>query len=61
VLDALFATNLERGRTGPVRFDRRGDIVAPPITILRVRRGARQLATFPGAVLHGVERSRGDG
>ncbi len=61
VLDALFATDVERGLTGPVRFDRRGDIVAPPITILRVRRGARQLATFPGAVLHEVVRSRGGG
>ena len=61
VLDALFATDVERGLTGPVRFDRRGDIVAPPITILKVRRGARQLATFPGAVLHEVVRSRGGG
>src|SRR5687767_10370391 len=59
VLDALLETDLEDGLTGPIRFDPRGDVVAPPITILRMERGARRLPSFPDAVLERVVRSRG--
>jgi ABC-type branched-subunit amino acid transport system substrate-binding protein len=37
VIDELFGTSLRHGLTGSVRFDKRGDIAAPPITILRIR------------------------
>ena len=59
VRDALFRTDLQRGLTGRVRFDRRGDIVAPAVTILRIseaRGGA--LPTFPGANLDRLVRTR---
>jgi branched-chain amino acid transport system substrate-binding protein len=53
----LFHTSLESGLTGPIRFDRRGDVVAPPVTILRIGRGERDLPAFPGAALDRVVRS----
>ena len=56
VLDELFRTSAT-GLTGRVRFDERGDIVAPPVTILRMERGARSLPNFPGAVLDRVSRA----
>jgi hypothetical protein len=56
----LFRTSLEDGLTGRIHFDRRGDIIAPPITILRIRHGERDLPTFPGAKLDQVVRSRGN-
>ena len=59
VLDELFRTSLQRGLTGAVRFDARGDIVAPAITILRIVRGERGLVNFPGATLDRVVRSAG--
>jgi ABC-type branched-subunit amino acid transport system substrate-binding protein len=60
VLDELFRTSLPHGLTGSVRFDERGDIIAPPITILRIRRGEHDLPTYPGATLDRVTRSPGD-
>jgi branched-chain amino acid transport system substrate-binding protein len=59
VLDELFRTSLPRGLTGRVRFDRRGDIIAPAITLLRIARGARDLPNFPGATLERVIRAAG--
>ena len=56
-LDAVMATRLEDGLTGAVRFDANGDVVAPAITVLRVRRGARGPRGFPGTVLDRVVRS----
>jgi len=60
VLDELFRTSLRRGLTGSVRFDERGDIVAPPITILRIGPGAHDLQTFPGASLERVVHASAD-
>ena len=60
VLDELFRTSLRRGLTGSVRFDERGDLIAPPITILRIRRGERGLPNFPAATLEQVVRSSAD-
>ena len=45
---------LEDGLTGAVRFDANGDVVAPAITVLRMRRGARGPRGFPGTVLDRV-------
>jgi len=45
---------VRHGLTGSVRFDKRGDIAAPPITILRIRRGQHGLPNFPGAALERV-------
>lgn len=58
VRSALFETELARGLTGRVRFDRNGDVVAPPITILRIRRGSRRLPVYPDAEVARVVRSR---
>jgi hypothetical protein len=60
VLDELFRTSLRRGLTGGVRFDDRGDIVAPPITILRIGRDENQLRNFPGARLARLVRTPAD-
>lgn len=57
VLDELFRTSLPRGLTGRVRFDQRGDIIAPAITLLRIARGAHNLPNFPGATLEQVIRA----
>jgi DNA-binding SARP family transcriptional activator/ABC-type branched-subunit amino acid transport system substrate-binding protein len=57
VLDELFRTSLPHALTGSVRFDERGDMIAPPITILRIRRGDHGLPTYPGATLDRVMRS----
>jgi branched-chain amino acid transport system substrate-binding protein len=57
VIDELFRTSLPHGLTGSVRFDKRGDIAAPPITILRIRRGQHVLPNFPGAALDRVVRT----
>jgi branched-chain amino acid transport system substrate-binding protein len=56
VIDQVFRTSIRDGLTGPVRFDERGDLVAPPVTILRIRRGARSLPNFRGAVFDRVVR-----
>ena len=58
VLDELFRTSLRRGLTGSVRFDDRGDIVAPPVTILRISRAEDELPTFPGARIERLVRTR---
>ena len=57
VLDELFQTTLHDGLTGSIRFDERGDIVAPPITLLRISRGQQRLPTYPGAILERVVRA----
>ncbi|HVF77339.1 MAG TPA: ABC transporter substrate-binding protein, partial [Solirubrobacteraceae bacterium] len=57
VLSALFRTDL-RGLTGRIRFDRNGDVVAAPITILQIRRGSRRLHVYPDAVVARVLRTR---
>ena len=59
VLDGLFRTRRADGLTGAVRFDARGDVVAPAITVLRVRRGARGPGGFPDTVVDRVVRSAG--
>jgi DNA-binding SARP family transcriptional activator/ABC-type branched-subunit amino acid transport system substrate-binding protein len=60
VLDELFRTSLRRGFTGAVRFDERGDIVAPPTTILRITQSSDQLPEFPGARFERVVRTGAD-
>jgi DNA-binding SARP family transcriptional activator/ABC-type branched-subunit amino acid transport system substrate-binding protein len=57
VLDGLLATDREDGLTGPVRFDARGDVVAPAVTVLRMRPGARGPAGFPGTAIDRVVRA----
>ncbi len=54
VLDALFATRIERGIIGNVSFDANGDIETSPVTILRLAPGARALRSFPDAVVDRV-------
>jgi DNA-binding SARP family transcriptional activator/ABC-type branched-subunit amino acid transport system substrate-binding protein len=44
------------GLLGPVSFDRRGDISAPPISVLRIRLGDRSRPDFPSATLAQVLR-----
>jgi DNA-binding SARP family transcriptional activator/ABC-type branched-subunit amino acid transport system substrate-binding protein len=58
MLDAVMTTEIEDGLTGPIRFDPRGDVIAPAITILRMRSGARGPAGFPGTVVDRVVRAR---
>ena len=57
VLDGVMATEKADGLTGPVRFDARGDVVAPAVTVLRMRRGARGPAGFPGTAVDRVVRA----
>jgi branched-chain amino acid transport system substrate-binding protein len=54
VLRALFETRIPNGLLGSVSFDRNGDIESGAVTILRVEPGARDLASFPGAVVDRV-------
>jgi branched-chain amino acid transport system substrate-binding protein len=56
VVDRLFATQVEDSVIGPVRFDRHGDLVSPPVTILRIEPGARELPSFPDALPDAVVR-----
>ena len=58
VLRALFRTDLRGGLTGRIRFDRNGDVIAAPITILQIRRGSRRLPVYPDAEVARVVRSR---
>jgi DNA-binding SARP family transcriptional activator/ABC-type branched-subunit amino acid transport system substrate-binding protein len=39
VLKQLYATDIHDGIVGPIRFDRRGDVINGPITILRLQAG----------------------
>jgi ABC-type branched-subunit amino acid transport system substrate-binding protein len=41
VLQQLYKTDIRHGIVGPIRFDRYGDIVNGPITILRLQSGGR--------------------
>ena len=41
---------------GPIGFDANGDQRHAPVTILRIEPGARELSTFPDAVLEDVVR-----
>jgi DNA-binding SARP family transcriptional activator/ABC-type branched-subunit amino acid transport system substrate-binding protein len=50
VIERLFATDLDESVIGPISFDANGDIVSPPVTVLRLEPGARELAVFPDAV-----------
>ena len=56
VLRELFATRRRNGLLGELSFDRNGDVRSTPVTILRVRRGARRLTDFHDAVLDRVIR-----
>ena len=56
VLRALFRTDLRGGLTGRIRFDRNGDVIAAPITILQIRRGSRRLPVDPDAEVARVVR-----
>ncbi len=60
VVEELFRTSLRRGLTGSIRFDDRGDILAPPITILRISREEDELPNFPGARIERVVRTPAD-
>jgi DNA-binding SARP family transcriptional activator/ABC-type branched-subunit amino acid transport system substrate-binding protein len=40
VLKQLHETDIQHGLVGPIRFDRNGDVIDGPITILRLRAGA---------------------
>jgi YVTN family beta-propeller protein len=55
---ALLATRLNASTIGPVRFDRNGDLIAPSITIVRVRDrdGVSQIEAFEGAAFDRVIR-----
>jgi branched-chain amino acid transport system substrate-binding protein len=52
----LMATRLDDGILGPVRFDRNGDLAAPVVTIMRVRRrdGVSDVEDFEGAAVDRV-------
>ena len=54
---ALLSTRRD-GSTGPVRFDRNGDLVSPAVTILRIRArdGVSRVAGFEGAAVDRVIR-----
>jgi hypothetical protein len=43
VLQQLYKTDIPHGIVGPLRFDRYGDVVNGPITILRVESGGRSV------------------
>jgi branched-chain amino acid transport system substrate-binding protein len=53
VLQELFATR-RRGLLGPIAFDDNGDVRSAPVTILRMRRGARGVEVFEDAALDRV-------
>lgn len=55
---ALLATRLSDSTIGPVRFDRNGDLIAPSITIVRVRDrdGVSQIEAYEGAAFDRVIR-----
>jgi DNA-binding SARP family transcriptional activator/ABC-type branched-subunit amino acid transport system substrate-binding protein len=53
---AVRATRLRVGLLGPIAFDRRGDISAPPISVLHIRVGDRSRTDFPSATLAQVLR-----
>jgi branched-chain amino acid transport system substrate-binding protein len=55
---ALLATRLDASTIGPVRFDGNGDLIAPSITILRVRdrNGVSQIEDYEGAAFDRVIR-----
>ena len=53
MLSELFATR-RRGLLGDLAFDRNGDAVSSPTTILRIERGARRLPGLSDAVLDRV-------
>jgi branched-chain amino acid transport system substrate-binding protein len=52
----LLATHLKDSVIGPLSFDRNGDLVAPPVTIMRVRRrdGVSRVQFYEGAVIDRV-------
>ena len=56
VTRALMTTRLDDGITGPVRFDRNGDRLQAPVTIVRVRArtGVSDVESFEGAAINSV-------
>jgi branched-chain amino acid transport system substrate-binding protein len=56
VVDQVFATDAQDSVIGPLRFDRNGDLFSPPVTILRIEPGARELPSFEDAVPETVVR-----
>jgi len=56
VARALLDTRLRGSLLGDVRFDANGDVRSPPVTVLRMRAGARDLEDWPGATLDRVVR-----
>jgi ABC-type branched-subunit amino acid transport system substrate-binding protein len=48
VVKRLFALRIRRGLAGEIRFDRYGDLVTGPVTILRMQRGAPNELGLPG-------------
>jgi hypothetical protein len=53
----MFATRIEHGDLGRIRFDARGDLQAAPVTILRVVGGgtATSIASVEGNAIERVE------
>ncbi len=58
VIEELFRTDAPDGLTGPVAFDRRGDVVQGAVTILRVTdgKGSNNIASVAGADVERVTR-----
>jgi len=54
VVERLFATRRPRSLLGDLSFDRNGEPRSAPVTVLRIRRGARRLPDLPDAVLDRV-------
>lgn len=58
VIDAMFRTRLRDSLIGEIAFDRRGDAVAAPVTVLRVvggGSGANSIASVEGATVERVD------
>jgi ABC-type branched-subunit amino acid transport system substrate-binding protein len=58
VIDAMFRTRLQDSLIGDIAFDRRGDAVAAPVTVLRVVGGgssANSIASVEGATVERVD------
>jgi branched-chain amino acid transport system substrate-binding protein len=56
VVREVLATNAKRSVIGPVRFDRNGDFVSAPVTILRIQPGSREIPELRDAVPQAVVR-----
>ena len=56
VVHQVMATDSEHSVIGRIRFDRDGDLVSAPVTILRIEPGAGELPSFEDAVAETVVR-----